>query len=70
MYVLQHSCCEELRIVGVYDNMEAATLQCRVMSYNDTDGERFYITHHEVESTEEVQSRFDRVKLHRNYHNS
>lgn len=70
MYVLQHSCCGELDIVGIYDDMETATLQCRVMSHNDTDGERFYITHHEVESKEVVQDRFDRVKLHRNYHNS
>lgn len=70
MYVLQHSCCEELRIVGVYDSMEAASLQCRVMSFNDVDGERFYITHHEVESAEEVQQRLDRVTLNRTLRNS
>lgn len=70
MYILQHSCCDELRIVGVYDSMEAACIQARVMSYNDTDGERFHISFHEAESVDVVQDRFDRVKLHRNYSNS
>ena len=70
MYILQHSCCDELRIVGIYDTMEAASLQCQVMSHCDTDGERFYISHHEVESTEVVQDRLDRVKLHRTLRNS
>ena len=70
MYILQHSCCEELRIVGIYEDMEAASLQCQCMSYNDVDGERFYITHHDVESKDEVQDRFDRVKLHRSLRNS
>ena len=70
MYILQHSCCGDLDIIGIYDSMEAAALQCQVMSHNDVDGEKFYISHHNVESTEEVQQRFDRVKLQRNYHNS
>lgn len=72
MYILQHSLCscEPLEIIGIYDTMEVAALQAQVMSYRDQDGERFHISYHEAESLETVQSRFDRVKLNRNYHKS
>ena len=70
MYILQHSCCGELEIMGIYDSMEAASLQCQVMSHNDVDGERFWISYFNVESKEQVQQRLERVKLNRTLHNS